>query len=324
MKLLFAAITILTGLWLAPGVESADAVIAPPRFVTEWGQPGDGDGEFHAPIGIAMDRHDVLYVTEFHNHRVQKFTRDGKFIGKFSVAEHPGGIAVAADDTVFVAPMLLHKIVVYDASGKLLREFGRQGSGDGEFNEPGGMLFGPDGLLYVADQSNHRIQVFDTQGKFIRQFGGYGTAVGSFGGMPTAQGKRFAGPHFVAFDERGELYTTEGALGRIQRLTKLGEPRFHWGRNDTNPGGFGGRETASRNALPGPIGIALDPRGRVWVSSSNSRVQCFSPQGEYLTGLVDEGSEPGQLRLPHGLVFDRDGFLYVVDSSNQRIQKFRP
>lgn len=294
-----------------------------PTHVLQWGQPGEGDGEFKSPIGIAIDRQDVLYVTEFHGNRVQKFDTDGKFIGKFPVAEHPGGIAVHADGRVFVAPMLLHKIVVYGTGGEQVAEFGELGEGDGQFNQPGGLAFGPDDELYVCDQSNHRIQVFTAEGKFLRKFGGHGTEPGQFGGLGT-KGSRLAGPHFLAFDAEGNLFVTEGAQGRIQKLSREGSPLLTWGKNDEGPGGFGGREKAARNALPGPIGIALDHNGNLWVSSSNSRLQCFTPNGDYVTGLLQEGSEPGQFLLPHAMVVDSKGFLYVVDSSNQRIQKLAP
>lgn len=313
----------VAGLGRATYARADEAQVAPPKFILQWGQHGEADGQFMSPIGIAIDQHDVIYITEFHSHRVQKFDTEGNFLGKFAVAEHPGGIAVHADGRVFVAPMLLHKIVVYNPAGEPMLEFGEQGALEGQFDQPGGMAFGPDGALYVADQSNHRIQVFTDQGKFLRAFGGHGTEPGQFGGLGT-KGSRLAGPHFLVFDERGDLFTTEGAQGRVQKLTSEGKPLLAFGKNDEEPGGFGGREKAERNALPGPIGITLDHRGRLWVGSSNSRLQCFTTTGEYLTGILEEGEQPGQFKLPHGLAVDSQGFLYVVDSSNQRIQKLQP
>lgn len=319
MLSLIVAVCLCGMTWLAAG----DEAVMPPTFVSAWGQKGEADGEFKSPIGIAIDQHDVLYVTEFHNHRVQKFDVDGKFLGKFAVAEHPGGIAVHADGRVFVAPMLLHKIVIYNPQGELVKEFGEKGESDGQFNQPGGMAFGPDGLLYVADQSNHRVQVFTAEGKFVRKFGAYGTEPGQFGGLGP-KGSRLSGPHFLVFDSHGDMFITEGAQGRIQKMTPEGKPLLAWGKNDELPGGFGGREKANRNALPGPIGVTIDHQQRIWVSSSNSRLQCFKPDGAYLTGLLVEGDEPAQFLLPHALVVDGKGFLYVVDSSNQRIQKLKP
>jgi sugar lactone lactonase YvrE len=70
----------------------------------------------------------------------------------------------------------------------------------------------------------------------------------------------------------------------------------------------------------------VDPRGRIWVSSTNNRVQLFSPEGKFLGGVValKPGSGPGQFHTPHGLVLDSRGCLYVADTQNHRIQKFAP
>jgi sugar lactone lactonase YvrE len=165
------------------------------------------------------------------------------------------------------------------------------------------------------------VQKFTPEGKFLAAWGKHGSKPGEFGGKGRA-GARFAGPHFLAFDSKGHLWTTEGAEGRIQRLTAHGKPLFAFGDNGSELGGFGGREKAKTNMLPGPVGICIDKQDRVWVSSTNNRVQLFSSDGTYLTGIVDEGGKPGQVLLPHGLAVDSKNHLYVVDSSNHRVQKF--
>ena len=50
-------------------------------FVREWGELGDGEGQFSSPRGIAFDssRGD-LYVADTGNHRIQKFSTRGTFI----------------------------------------------------------------------------------------------------------------------------------------------------------------------------------------------------------------------------------------------------
>lgn len=332
------ALALLT-LWFTEGITAAQTAAEKPRpdhtapraennwlipqFILEFGGKGDEPGKFHSPIGIAINAQDELFITEFHTHRVQKFTAEGRWLAAFPVVEHPGGIAVDRAGHLFVAALLGHKIAVYDADGRRLREWGKKGAGDGEFNEPGGLVIESDGSLLVADQCNHRMQRFTPDGRFLGKWGSYGNDAGQFGGKGR-QGMRFGGPHFAALDAGGLIWTTEGANGRIQQFTKDGSPLLHWGSNTTAPGGFGGREKAAHNALPGPIAVVLDAQQRVWVSASNDRVQVFTKTGEFLGGLMEAGGEPGKLRLPHGMAFDSKGFLYVVDSSNHRVQKFKP
>jgi sugar lactone lactonase YvrE len=302
--------------WL-PG--DGDPKQPPLKFLLQWGKPGKGPGEFHSPIGIAINARDEVFVTEFKNNRVQKFSADGKFLLQFPVAEMPGGIAVDKEGRVYVAPLLGHRVCVYDESGKLLRQWGKQGTGDGEFDQPGGIVIAPDGALYVADQVNRRVQRFSREGKFLGKWGEYGSKPGQFDGVDNRK-SRTGGPHFLALDRQGNVYTTEGKLGRVQKFTAQGKPLLGFGDNGTGPGGFGGRP----KNLPGPIGIAVDRWGRIWVSATNHRVQAFSPEGKYLMGLesLEPGDKPGQFHTPHGLAFDSRDHLYVVDAQNQRLQKF--
>ncbi|MFO1095170.1 MAG: hypothetical protein U0992_17965 [Planctomycetaceae bacterium] len=295
--------------------------IPPPRFVMSFGTPGDGPGEFHSPIGIAIDSHDEIYVTEFHTHRVQVFDTSGKQLRMFAVDGQPGGIAVDQEGHVYVAPLLGHRIDVFDREGKALHSFGKQGSGDGEFQQPGGIAIAADGTVYVVDQANHRIQRFKPDGTFLGAWGKHGSAPGEFGGEGPA-GSRLSGPHFAAFDAAGCLWTTEGANLRVQKFDANGKPLFAFSGAGDGPGCFGGRPADRTNPFEGPIGITIDHQGRVWVSSTNNRVQCFAQDGTFLTGIGDEGIEPGEFIIPHALAFDSAGYLYVVDASNQRVQKF--
>jgi DNA-binding beta-propeller fold protein YncE len=45
-------------------------------------------------------------------------------------------------------------------------------------------------------------------------------------------------------------------------------------------------------------------------------------KGTIVIGGNGEGERPNQLNHPQGLSFDRQGNLYVVDKSNNRVQKF--
>ena len=67
-----------------------------------------------------------------------------------------------------------HRVVVFDAKGKFLRQWGTAGSGPGQFAEPDGghphcVIIGNDGLVYTCDRGNARVEVFDKMGKYQRE-----------------------------------------------------------------------------------------------------------------------------------------------------------
>jgi sugar lactone lactonase YvrE len=299
------------------------------KFLLAWGQKGDKPGEFYSPIGIAINARDEVYVTDLNNGRLQKFSAGGKHLGGFDLpvdsskkkSSLVGGIALDDRGLIYLSFMIQHRVGVFTEEGKLVREWGKPGKEDGEFNQPGGILLLGDGTLYVTDQCNHRIQKFTTEGKFLAKWGGHGKEPGQFG-APDAVGSRFAGPHFLAKDSQGRLYTTEGVAGRVQQFSPEGKPLLAWGDKGSQPGGFGALQTPYAKQTFGPIGIMIDKHDRVWVSSLNDRVQAFTPEGKFLLSIGGTGTEPGQLARPHGMAMDSQSRFYVADAGNQRIQKF--
>ena len=307
--------------------------LAPPRFVAAWGREGTGEGEFKSPIGIAINAADEVFITDAGNNCLQSFTRDGQFLARISTGSFPGGIAIDRDGLIYVAVMMDYKICVYrhsrsgatdsaktpTAKFELAREWGKQGTKPGEFDQPGGMAFTGDGTLLVCDQVNHRMQRFTADGKFLAAWGEYGAKPGEFG-APEPPTHRVGGPCMVAIDYAGNVYTTEPTAGRIQQFSPDGKYLSHWGSNEVRNGAFGGGAN-----LQGPIAVLFDRDDRIWLSATNHRVQLFTTAGEYLTGLGTTGTSsdaPGQFRTPHMMAIDSQGDLYVVDTQNHRVQKF--
>ena len=62
---------------LAPGGTAEEP--PPIRFLMEWGTKGTGPGQFHFPIGIALDPAGEVLVTDFSNDRLQTNHRIQKF-----------------------------------------------------------------------------------------------------------------------------------------------------------------------------------------------------------------------------------------------------
>ena len=70
--------------------------------------------------------------------------------------------------------------------------------------------------------------------------------------------------------------------------------------------------------------VAFSPQGDIYVSDGygNSRVHKYSPDGKLLLSWGESGSDPGQFNIVHNIVTDKDGWVYVADRENNRIQVF--
>lgn len=320
----------ILAMFIAAAIAAEAPRLAPARFVLEWGRQGSAPGEFDVPIGIAISSTGEVLVSDFYNARVQRFNPDGKHVASFEVLPNPGGMALDYEGNVYLSHFSAMKadeekkpdrISVYTPDGQLLRQWGRTGNGEGEFDYPGGIAVSRDGRVYVADQTNRRVQVFDRQGTFLFKWGEYGVGEGQFGGNVSPK-SRVGGPQFLAIDRKGCVYTTEGSVGRIQKFTSDGRFVLAFGDNQDKSGSFGGYWQGT-SGLQGPIGICLDKCGSLWISAVCGRVQRFTIDGEFLQGLGNgRGSGPGEFEAPHSLAVDRRGNIYVVDALNHRIQKF--
>jgi RHS repeat-associated protein len=85
---------------------------------------------------------------------------------------------------------------------------------------------------------------------------------------------------------------------------------------------FGG-EGSGAGQFSGPLGIATDAEGHVWVADSgNNRVQEFDGKGEFIRQFGSKGSGNGQFSLPRGIAVDAKGNVWVADTGNNRVQEF--
>ena len=177
-----------------------------------------GAGMIMAPHGINVDHDGNVWVTDYQDnaargprgergprggpvgaaagatkgHQVFKFSPDGKLLMTLGTAggSNDGGGYFYQPDDVLVAPSgdifvsQGHggggRILKFDKTGKLIKKFGRNGSGTGEFNVPHALAMDSRGRLFVADRANSRIQIFDQDGKFIEEWKQFGRPSGLF------------------------------------------------------------------------------------------------------------------------------------------------
>lgn len=127
-----------------------------------------------------------------------------KISWRVSVPSDAGNLALDANETVCVAHWNGNKIAAYRATGTLLREWGTQGTADGEFRLPGSIALDPGELPYVPDLGGQSPPELHTNVKFVSKWSELGTRHGQVGkGQPA--GSRFAGPQFVAVDQAGNV-----------------------------------------------------------------------------------------------------------------------
>ena len=66
------------------------------------------------------------------------------------------------------------RVVKFSHDGKYLLEWGKRGTGPGEFGLPHSVAVDAQGRVYVSDRDNLRVEVFDPNGKFLSQWAGTG------------------------------------------------------------------------------------------------------------------------------------------------------
>jgi len=163
---------------------------------------------------------------------------------------------------------------------------------------PRGATFDSDGTLYVLDDAG-RVLVFDQHGKLLRKWFMPEYSVGKPEGV-----WRFLDGRIVVADTHYHRVVIFDAEGNVVAMR---------GERGDGPGQF-----------EYPIAITQDPHGNYYVAEygGNDRVQKFDVDGNWLLEFGEFGINDGEFQRPSGIVW-QDGFLYVVDAINNRVQVFR-
>jgi DNA-binding beta-propeller fold protein YncE len=222
------------------------------KFLRSW-----GDDFLKTPHGLRIDGAGNVWVTDIGNHQVLKFDADGKLLLTLGKKGEPGeaadrfdrptDIAVTPEGDFYVSDGYgNNRVVKFSKDGNFLKQWGKKGTGEGEFNLPHAIYLDAKGRIYVGDRENNRIQLFDADGKFLAQwkeggapFGLFlagerlfvadgranwvkvldldGKALGRFGEKGTGVGQ-FELPHMLCVDRHGAVYVAEVNGKRIQKF----------------------------------------------------------------------------------------------------------
>lgn len=226
-------------------------------FLRSW-----GDDHVKTAHGLRIDPAGNVWLTDIGNHLVMKFDPDGKLLLSLGTKgqagntadrfDRPTDVAVAPAGDFYVTDGYGNaRVLKYDRTGKLIKQWGTKGTGEGEFNLPHAVVLDAAGRVYVGDRENNRVQVFDADGKFLSQwkqsgapYGLFragdrtfvadgranwvrvlrpdGVPLGRFGEKGTAAGQ-FQMPHMLCVDSRGDVYVAEVGNKRVQKFTAAKE-----------------------------------------------------------------------------------------------------
>ena len=197
-------------------------------------------------------------------------------------------VAVDGQDNVYLFQRSdpVAKIMVFDSSGKFLREFG-----EGSFVYPHGIHVQRDGSVWATDRQMQQALEFNPMGKLLM-------SVGEKNGKGDESSMdKFNGVSDIVMAQNGDLFASDGEGGnsRVVKIGKDGKFIKYWGSKGSDPGQF--------NV---PHAIAMDSKGNVWVADrGNKRLQVFDQDGKFLKQLTEFGA-------PAGVAIGKDDTVYVA------------
>jgi DNA-binding beta-propeller fold protein YncE len=169
-------------------------------------------------------------------------------------------------------------------------------------SDVGGVAIDRQDRVYVFNRSEHPMIVFDRDGKFL---GSWGEGI-------------FAHPHGAHIGPDDAIYCTDDGDHTVRKCTLDGTVLMEIG--------VAGQPSAYMSGEPfcRCTHTALSPEGDIYVSDGywNARVHKYSPDGVHLLSWGRPGIDPGEFNLPHNITCDADGWVYVADRENHRIQVF--
>lgn len=169
---------------------------------------------------------------------------------------------------------------------------------------------------WVGTDGKGRVMVMVRVAPYFRVFTRDGEFVEAWG-----EDGLFQNAHSVTFDQDGNIWATDAASHVVYKFSPDGELLQTLGTK-----GEAG-DNSSTTLFNQPNHVAVAPNGDLYVCDGyiNARIVHFAPDGTFIRiigGL--EGSEPGQLKVPHGIALDSQGRMLVNDSDNKRISVFDP
>ena len=328
----------------------------------EKGFAGDGGpamkAKLNQPFGVTRGPDGALYVCDTGNHVVRRIAEDGTITTVAGTGEkgysgdgghakkaklfEPYEVRFDAVGNLFFVEMQNSLVRRVDARTGIITTVAGTGeggfSGDGgpaekaKMSKPHSIQFGVHGRLYVCDIGNHRIRQVDLDTGRISTFSGTGKRKTSPDGSPLTNSS-LKGPRALDRDANGDLWLALREGNAVYRLDMKASVIRHVA--GTGKKGFTGNGGPAKDAtLSGPKGIAVGPKGNVYLADTESHtvrvINLRTGRLELLAGDGKKGDGPGsgdalrcRMDRLHGIFVDKDGSVYVGDTNNHVIRVFR-
>jgi RHS repeat-associated protein len=313
-----------------PAAAGKDAKV-PPTYSLSFGSKGSGAAQFGYIAGDAVDSSGNVWVVDYENNRIEKFSSSGAFIEtvgwgvtngnkefetcksscKAGIAgsgegqfDGPYGIAInKSSGDIYVTELGNYRVQELSSEGKFIRAFGSKGTGSGQFEEPLGLAIDSSGEVWVTDAGNNCIDVFSSEGASLKTVGKKGTGKGEF-----------MSPNSITFSGE-DFYVSDFSNYRIEVFSTAGSYLSEFGSKGSGPGQF-----------DGVYGIAEDPNsGDLYITDAfNARVEKFTPAGVFLSQFGTSGSGAGQFKYPFDLAVNSTSDVYVTDYEHDRVEEWVP
>lgn len=296
--------------------------------------------ELNVPYAVAVDSSGNFYIADFDNHRIRKVsggvitTIAGTGVADFSgdggpatsaTLSNPIGVAVDSSGNVYIAD-LGNSRVREISNGLITTILGNPG------NDPvsGTQVLGPTGLaldsagtLYIADAPNNRVL------KYARGVATVVAGTGVFGysgDNGPATSALLHTPSGVAVDASGNVYIADTNNNAVRKVLTNGTITTIAGNG--TPGFSGDNGPATSATLFGPLGVALDAAGSVYIADTdNERLRKVT--GGIITtvaggsGVLGDNGPAVDANLggPSGIATDfSSGNQYIADNGDYRIR----
>lgn len=287
------------------------------------------EADFNWNADVAVDSAGNVYVSDFHNHRIQVFDSDAIYQDTIGVPgepyavdteryNNPWGIATAADGSIYVMENRGYRLIKLNAAGVqqwTIGTAGKWGDDNDHFGSWWGGLEGSPavdaaGRVYVPDTGNHRVQIFNSDGSYFATLGEWG--MGKY---------EFQCPAGVAIHPvNGDIYVVDRCNNRVQV--------FNSARVYKGTIGITGSAGQDSWRFDGLFGVAVDSSGNAYFADhNNNRVQkCKLISNGYscstFVGVENVFSEDYGHLKPIAVAVDSAGRVYIADEWNHRVQVF--